>query len=613
MYVVDMCRKVVEHPEWVPPALRQRPDLLAGKHHGRIWRIVPETPRKSTPPRLSQATTPELVRLLAHPSAWQRTTAQRLLLERQDPQAEPLLRALVMSSDQPLARVHAAWLLEHRGRLDADLVQALLQHEHARVREHGVRLAERWLTTSEPVRRRVLELAGDPDPRLRFQVALSLGEWDDDRVVAPLARIAVANVDDRWSRLAVASAVPKRAGALLRELLRSEAGLTRHISLDRLQLVQELAALVGSRQDPDEVAAVLESLLGLSMPDAGAWQMAGRRGLAEGLQRRGSQLAAFLAKLPDFRRDVVRRLESLTDQGIATARDPQRPIAERVEAVQMLAHLDWPTAGPVLARLLAMDPVAEVRQAAARSLAVFPQPEATAALVKPWTSLPAAARREAVEALLARPERTLVLLAEMEAGRVPAADLDPLRRVQLHNHRRSDVRERAQRLFAVSATLERKQVVEHYRRALKLAGDVRRGRDVFQKATCASCHRLGEVGVAVGPDLSDTRTKTAEALLIDLLDPNAAIDNNYLGYVVMLKSGKVVTGMLAAETASSLTLRRADGQTDVVLRQDVEPDGVLSSGKSLMPEGLEKDLTVQDVADLLAFVRDWRELPRARP
>ena len=103
------------------------------------------------------------------------------------------------------------------------------------------------------------------------------------------------------------------------------------------------------------------------------------------------------------------------------------------------------------------------------------------------------------------------------------------------------------------------------------------------------------------------RTKTPAALLVDILDPNAAIDANYFNYLVALKDGRSLSGILAAESATSITLRRADSQTDTVLRNDIEDDGIFNTNKSLMPEGLEKNLSFQDTADLLAFLKRWRE------
>lgn len=611
LYIVDMYRAVIEHPEFMPAELKNRPDLTLGKDRGRIWRVVPENHvTKAVRPQLSKATTAELVALLAHADAWWRTTAQRLLLERQDRSAVELLRKLCLSSDQPLARVHAAWLLGTFDALEVDTVQRLLQDKHPRVREQAVLLAERWLAQSPPLQERVLHLATDADARVRFQVALTLGEWDNERILAPLASIALAGVEDRWTRVAVASAVPNRAGALLGVLLQPARGLTTQSAASHLTLVQELCALVGARRELPEVAAVLDGLGVLPGRDAVRWQMAGLTGLAEGMGRRSTQLGVFLQSLGETRRSAAERAAALLTQAATVAGDAKQDSAERLAAVRLLAHAPWETAEPVLSRLLSEEAAQELRLATVRALAAHPRPEVAGLLVKGWRGYTPALRREVTEALLRQPDRILFLLNEVEAGRIKPSDLDALRTRQLVNHNRSAIRDRARKLLQENLPAERKQVIERYQSALTLAADPKRGQVVFQK-NCATCHRVASVGVDVGPDIADTRTKTLEALLVDILNPNQAIDNNYINYLITTKSGKSLTGMIAAETASSMTLRRAENQTEVVLRQDIEE--IQSTGQSLMPEGVEKTITVEEMADLLSFLKNWRYLDGSVP
>jgi putative heme-binding domain-containing protein len=176
---------------------------------------------------------------------------------------------------------------------------------------------------------------------------------------------------------------------------------------------------------------------------------------------------------------------------------------------------------------------------------------------------------------------------------------------QLLHYRLADLRNKARKLLHQELPQECKQVLQQYRAALSRKGDPHRGREVFKK-NCATCHHVAGVGTTVGPDISDTRTKTAEQLLSDIINPNATLNGNYVNYMVTTKDGKVLTGMLAAETASSLTLRRAENQTDVILRRDVEQ--IQSTGQSLMPEGLEKNISVEQMADLLSFLKNWRYL-----
>jgi putative membrane-bound dehydrogenase-like protein len=605
LYVVDMYRAVIEHPEFMPPELKDRPDLTLGKDRGRIWRIVPEGHRsKPIRPRLSKATTAQLVALLAHPDGWWRTTAQRLLLERQDRTAIPLLRKLCTTSPQPLARLHAAWLLEGSGAL-ADLLDRLLRDSHPRLREQAVLLAERRLAGSPALQKRLLALADDPDARVRFQVALTLGAWDDARILKPLAKIAEAGLADRWTRLAVASAVPRRAGALLALLLGKGSPAPA-----RLVLLQELATLVGARRDPAEVGALLQALFATPDRTAVRWQLAVLNGLADGMGRRGTQLGALLEALPAAYRPAVRQTEALLGGMAALAVDPKKAAGERLAATHLLAHAPWTVAGPALRRLLSDERDQQLRLAAVRALAAQPSREVARLLMKSWRSCTPAVRREVTEAMLRQPDRALFLLAEVAAGRVKPGDIDALRTRQLLSHRRPEVRKRARELLRVNLPGERRAVLAKYGAALKVKGDARRGKAVFAK-NCATCHRVAGVGIDVGPDIGDTRTKTAEMLLNDILEPNAAIDANYINYLVTTKGGKVLSGIIATETASSVTLRRAENQTDVVLRRDIET--IASTGASLMPEGLEKNISVAEMADLLSFLKNWRYLDGAVP
>ncbi|HEV3443918.1 MAG TPA: PVC-type heme-binding CxxCH protein [Gemmataceae bacterium] len=605
LYVVDMYRAVIEHPDFMPPEVKHRPDLLEGKTKGRIWRIVPEHFVERPPrPQLSKASTEELVKLLAHPNAWWRTTAQRLLLERQDASAIPFLRNLILTTDQPLARAYAARLLENQGALDAKLVLHLLNDPHPRVREQAVQLSEKWLAEDPALQACLLAMASDPDARLRFQVALSLGQWDDDHMLAPLAHTALAGADDHWTRMAVESSVAHRAGKLIVTLCQMKAGLLAQLTPGRLTLLQELAALVGGRRDAAEVGETLAALAAISGHDQVRWQMAGINGLADGMGRRGTQLAAFLQSLPEADRSTAKQADDFMIQAARVASDRRRNLVERLPAIALLAHASWTTAGSVLLNLVRDDQdQQDARLAAVRALAAHGRPEVAPALMKSWPNYTPALRREVTEAMLRQPERMLAFLDEVEAGRVKPRDIDPQRVRQLVNHSRPEIRARAARLLKDALPAARKQVLARYRAALELPGDVERGRVVFQK-NCATCHRVAGIGVQVGPDISDTLGKTAAAVLNDILDPNAAIDSNYVNYTVTTKSGKLLTGIIASETGSSLTLKRAENQTDVILRQDI--DEIQSTGVSLMPEGVEKSITVQEMADLLKFLKNWR-------
>ena len=580
LYVVDMYRAEIEHPDWVPADLKNRFDWNHSRTQGRLWRVVPEGKRNPMPrPQLANLKTEDLVAVLGHPDAWWRMTAQRLLMERQDRDAWGPLRKLIASPD-PLARLHAAWTLEGMQQFGVDIALRLLVDPDPGVRENAVRLSERW-AGDNPVAEQLARMADDPDEHVRWQVALSIGARDNDSILGPLTRIANAKIEDKWTRLAVATSVATRAGKLLAQIT------------DPV-FCRELAAIVGSRKDMDEVALVVRDL---ATADARR-QSVIMTGLAEGMNRRSTKLGDFLGSLPE-----AASAKAILAKAGAVALDAARSLPERIDAIRLLIHVPWETAAPTLSALLAEDQPNEIRMAAVGALSSHGQGEVPKILLGAWKKALPALRREILEAMSKRPERVTALLDEIEGGRMTPGELGPSLLKQLQNYGDAGIKERAKKLIASNLPEERQKVIDRYKDALGMTGDAKRGREIF-RATCAPCHRIAEIGTLVGPDISDTLTKAPEQLLIDILDPSRVIDNNYVNYVVKMKSGAVVSGFIASQTASSLTLRRGEGQEDIVLRQDIEE--MKSSGVSLMPEGLEKNIPVEGMADLIAFLKGWR-------
>jgi putative heme-binding domain-containing protein len=192
------------------------------------------------------------------------------------------------------------------------------------------------------------------------------------------------------------------------------------------------------------------------------------------------------------------------------------------------------------------------------------------------------------------------VLDALERGTIAAAELDAARVQRLVEHADESVRARAGRVFGRFAQGDRQAVLEQYQRAGELEGDGAHGEKLFTK-TCSVCHRLRGVGYSVGPDLAPLVNKTPEYLLLAMLDPSRAVDSRYLSYAVVTNDGRTVTGMLAEESGGSITLAMQEGKQQTILRGDI--DELRSTGKSLMPDGVEKDLSVQDMADIIAFLR----------
>jgi putative heme-binding domain-containing protein len=241
-----------------------------------------------------------------------------------------------------------------------------------------------------------------------------------------------------------------------------------------------------------------------------------------------------------------------------------------------------------------------------RSLANFENARVADLLLSHWDEYGPAVRREAVEALCARPGRLTKLLDAIAAKQVSPAQIEAARRLQILRIPNAAVRKRAQELFANIGNPDRRKIIEDYRSALELKPDLIRGKALFVK-NCTTCHRVGDEGHDVGPDLRGALgNKTKEALLIDILDPNREVDPRFVNYQVTTTAGRVVTGLLAVETPASVTLRRADKAEDTILRTQIE--SIQATALSLMPEELEKQLSKQDLADVIAYL-----LSQAKP
>src|SRR5262249_27705879 len=230
-------------------------------------------------------------------------------------------------------------------------------------------------------------------------------------------------------------------------------------------------------------------------------------------------------------------------------------------------------------------------------------PRAVDALLKGWKGYTPKLRAQVLDVLLGRPDGPTIVLGAVDRKHILPPDIHLTARRRLQEHPSKGVRERAGKVFTDTVDPDRNKVVLAYESALKLKGDTGRGLALFTKH-CATCHRLGTVGEEVGPDLTAVRDKPPEWFLPALLDPSRAVEARYVNYTAITRPGKVVTGVLVEESGSSVTLVGPTGQRQVILRANLEE--LSSTGKSAMPDGLEKDLKPQDVADLIAYLREQK-------
>jgi putative membrane-bound dehydrogenase-like protein len=596
LYILDMYRETIEHPFSIPDDIKAHLDLQNGDDRGRIYRLTAPDSRHHRVVPLGSLSATELVAHLESENFWERETAQRLLWERQDKSVVPALSQLVRRSQTPLGRLHAFYTLRGLDSLTDEVLVDALADSEPRIRAHAVRLCEPRLRQSASLLTAAVRLADDPDPLVRFQLALSLGEAASEGAVGPLTRLAQHVDGDGLLTTAIMTSVADNADHVARRLLADEAFL-RHSAAT--SLLADLAAVVGTQPDSTRATDLLKTIFAIETHPA--VQVAMLQSLGQGLSRRGASIASLIGS-PGHPTDSVlqQAAAALFKRAATTAETEAQPQADRAAAIGLLAFGPYEQVSPVLTGLLTPQTPPLLQSAAVAALANQANPGVGRQLLAGWKTFSPTTRRDVIDGLLRSPARLGDLFDAIESHQVSRGEIERDIKQLLMNHPHAAIRRRARKLFEADLPGDRAKIVAAYRPALAHSGSSDRGRVVYEKR-CSTCHRYGQSGHAVGPDLVSVQNKSPADLLIAILDPSREAQPNFVAYTVVTHQGTVYSGIIAAESAAGITLRRAEGKEDHILRSQI--DELVSTGKSLMPEGLEKDISTDQVADLIAFIK----------
>lgn len=593
LYIMDMYREVIEHPASLPPIIKQHLDLTSGRDRGRIYRVLPEGYKQRPLPRLDEADINELILTLDHPNSWHRDTAARLLYERNDASAAPGLRVLAAKGKLPQGRVRALHSLNSLGALTAKDLIAALKDESPKVREQAIRLSESFLDQDEALLDAVIAQLGDTNPQIRFQLAFSLGAATGDKRNQALADLLLADLDDQWIQLAAKSSLYIGAAEVLQIALANDAFRG---NAKAAGLVEELAKFAGATGARESLASTVGEIEGLQGADE-ALAQAAVRGMITGMQLGGRGALAPEVLAGSTRATAL--LDGMLAEARTIAADSNQEAPKRVAAIGNLSFAPADSTVPLLDEILAGQSGSDIQLAAIRAVSGYDAEAGADTLLAHFGAFSPAVRAQAVEALFSRKAWVGKLLAAIEAGGFSPKDLDSNRIHFLLNHNDAAIKEKAVALLGNQAPSPRDAVVEAYRPALTMAGDVARGRALFLEQ-CSKCHQLEGQGFAVGPDLTAIGNRGAEAILLNVLNPNAEINPAYVNYTVETSDFETYSGLISAETATSVTLSRASGEADTILRVNI--DSIESAELSLMPEGLETAIDQQGMADLIAYL-----------
>ena len=368
--------------------------------------------------------------------------------------------------------------------------------------------------------------------------------------------------------------------------------------------LHDMALILAASRPPQKLAQYLDSALSSPYPDHIAWQNSFATGLGNGARAKGlgKDGRSALVTLASANPDTARRLGELFAAASKTVATASAPTPERLAAIDLLAHSDAATAGAALQSLIAPQTPNELQAAAVRALSQLPGAKAGEWFVERerWRSYTPPVRDAVLTAMLSQPALQLVLLEAVEKGVVQPWAVPANRRNPLLKHRDAAVAARAAKAFQPQGAADRMKVYEDHKSVLALPANAKNGKAVFVK-TCAACHQFAGEGQRVGPELTGVRLQPAEAILLHILVPDAEIYPGFTAYEAETKDGRSLTGLLTSDTPTSVTLRAAQGVEETILRSNLAK--LTSSSTSLMPNELEKTMTRQELADLMAFLK----------
>ncbi|MBX7120741.1 MAG: c-type cytochrome [Opitutaceae bacterium] len=593
LHVCDMYREVIEHPWSIPESIKRHLDLTSGNDRGRIYRIVPVNAswHRRSSVSLGSASTRELVATLGHPNGWHRDTASRLLCERQDAAAIPLLRETVQVGHSRLATLHALSVLATLRGLDERTLASAIKNRDASVRERGIRLIEIWAEAHAPSAELIRAVAGgvgDDNARVRFQMAFTLpallkrtdaSSAEDLRFA--YTRLAERDGGNEWMMSALLSGPPEIVtGVLLTHFLGREAQTP---ALE--ELVAALIEMRAAMKPAEGYAALIDRLSRPGVPPR--WVLA----LGAGVRRAGLTFEAI---------DTRRRLAALFVNAAKVAGDGHASLETRTQAVELLSVASDSVSLPALASLLSKGYPESLQLSAIGILAQKPPgTDVMDALLGGWRDYSPTVRHAVIAACLSREDRAASILAAVDAKVVSLSDFAASHVEALTHNAAPPVRERARIVLSSLIPPSRPEVLKRYFPAVAMTGDAGKGREVFQ-GRCLVCHRAEGKGSLLGPDMVTVKSRGREGVLTAIVDPNREVASQYISYEVSTRDGSAYSGIISQDDASGLTLKIMGGIEMRILRSQVT--GVTSSGRSLMPEGLEAGLSINDMADLLTYI-----------
>ncbi|QDS99084.1 PVC-type heme-binding CxxCH protein [Adhaeretor mobilis] len=601
LWISDMYREIIDHPAYIPSEQHAELDFRQGENMGRIYRVFPVKQESRPIPRLDEMNDLELVSLLEQPNGTLRDMAQKYIVWKNRLSLVPLLEEKAASSDIAACRLQVMWTLECLGALRSQVVLQALDDSSTGVRRGAVRLAEKKFEQAPHLGLKLTEMVRDGDPHVQLQLACTLGEWHDPRAAEALIQIGLQNASEPLILTAIiSSARSDNVGAMLDSILSTNGDLPESL----------LGGLLEAAIGYEQLAVTANSFRKIATPGAkgyASWQLGALVTLSDKLWSRQESLGDLISTDESNNNQSVECLELLYANVRRMAADPNESTSGRIHALQLLGHQgkNIKEDRELLAEILAPQVPVAIQAAALDALSQLGGSHVGKQVLNKWEIFSPQLRSQVLDILLSRPDWTGLLLDRIEAGGISVSELDANHRGRIASQSGHQLQERLDQILADSSNTDRQEIIRQWEPVLELQGNANLGAAVFKKH-CAVCHQPDNRGHSVGPDLSALTNKSPEAILESILDPNRAIDARYMNYQAFTSDGRSYSGVLVRESSSSVTLLSQDSKAYVLMRNSLEE--IQSTGRSMMPEGIEKDMIPQEMADLLTYVSEMGEI-----
>jgi putative membrane-bound dehydrogenase-like protein len=584
---------------------------------GRIYRLkVRKSVNAVKPVNLTRLSTSELIKRLSDPNKWARQTALRLIADRKDASVAPVLKHLISQETGQLA-LEALWALNLVGGLDESTSLAALDHADPHTRLWSARLLCDLSHVSPTVAVALARRAAvEPDVEVRSQLACSakrLPARDALPIVTALLRRGEDARDTHlplllwWALEAKIASDAEIVLTLFKDRAVWDLAIVRTTIEERL--MRRFAAS-GTRRDLTNCARLLTMAPG---PDHIKRLMAGFEAAVAGRALTGlpAELADALARYGG--QSVTIGLRQGKPEAISEAlrelADDRADHSKQLQLIQVLGEVRQPRCVPVLLQLASHSPDNALRSAALSALPAYDEPGISDQVIKSYTEMSDDVQASAQNLLASRRGWAARFLEAIADGLIDSRTVsrEVIEKLLLLGD--AKVTELANKAFGPIKPSTSAELHSQIDRLAALIGSgtgvPKPGKQLFDQQ-CLRCHTLFGKGGKVGPDLTTYRRDDLETMLLNIVNPSAVIREGYTTLVVSLADGRVLSGVVVEQDNNVAVLRASDGKEIAIARADI--DSMHTANTSMMPEGLLKGLSDQQLRDLFAYLRSTQPL-----